>query len=53
MKFEDFKKQKDAKFLKEHELDDDKLEQLIEGKFKRARAYQLALSKREEEVTFD
>ena len=50
MNFEDFRKQKNAKFLAEHELDDDKLEQLIEGKFKRARAYQLALNKREVEL---
>ena len=50
----DFKKQKDAEFLAEHELDDDAFERLIENKFKRARAYYDALHKREEKtVTFD
>lgn len=50
MDFEDFKKQKSAKFLSEHELNEDELERLIEEKFNRARAYQLAFNKREEEV---
>ena len=50
MNFEDFRKQRNAKFLSEHELNEDELERLIEEKFKRARAYQLAFSKREEEV---
>jgi|LauGreDrversion4_2_1035121.scaffolds.fasta_scaffold878773_1 hypothetical protein len=39
MNLEDFKKQRNAKVLSEHELDDDALERLIEGKLKRARAY--------------
>ncbi len=54
MNFEDFRKQKDAEFLAEHELSDDQFEKLIEEKFKRARAYQLAFGKREEEaINFD
>lgn len=51
MNLEDFRKQKDADFMSEHELSDDELERLIENKFKRARAYQLAFGKREEEVS--
>ena len=50
MNLEDFRKQKDADFMAEHELSEDELERLIENKFKRARAYQLAFGKREEEV---
>ena len=53
MNFEDFRKQKNAKFLAEHELDDDALEKLIEEKFNRARAYHEAFQKREEEVILD
>ena len=48
MNVEDFRKQKKTKFLGEHELDDDQLEQLIEGKFKRARSYYEALKSQEE-----
>ena len=44
------KVKRNAEFLAEHELNDDAFERLIEGKFKRARAYQLALSKREVEL---
>ena len=47
---EDFRKQKSAPSLKEHELDDDQLEQLIEGKFKRATAYYAALRLRDREL---
>ena len=50
MEFEDFRKQRNAEFLAEHELNDDQLEQLIEGKFKRARAYSEALTKREDQA---
>lgn len=50
MDFEDFRKQRSAKFLAEHELDDDALERLIEGKINRALAYYEALNKREKEV---
>ena len=50
MNFEDFRKQKEAKFLAEHELNDDQLERLIEEKFKRARAYHEAFFKREQEA---
>ena len=46
----DFKKQKDAEFLAEHELDDDAFERLIENKFKRARAYYESFQKREVEL---
>ena len=46
----DFRKQRNASFLTEHELSDDQLERLIEEKFKRARAYQLAFLKRETEA---
>jgi hypothetical protein len=53
MEFEDFRKQRNAKFLAEHELDDDQLEKLIEEKFNRARAYHQALNKQEDEVTLD
>ncbi len=51
----DFRKQKDVRFLSEHELNDDQLEKLIEEKFKRARAYYEALHKRKEEaeILFD
>lgn len=50
MDLEDFRKQKDAKFLADHELDDDALERLIENKFKRARAYHEAFNRRTDEV---
>lgn len=50
MDFEDFRKQRNAKFLDEHTLDDDQLERLIENKFKRASAYYNAFQKREDEV---
>lgn len=50
MNFEDFRKQRNAKFLEQHELDEDQLEQLIEGKFKRARAYYEAFHQREVEL---
>jgi hypothetical protein len=55
MTFEDFRKQKSAKVLAEHELDDDAFEKLIEEKFNRARAYYEALHKRKEEaeILFD
>ena len=46
----DFRKQRNAKELSEHELTQDELERLIENKFNRARAYQLAFGKREEEI---
>jgi hypothetical protein len=49
MDFEDFRKQRNAKFLEQHELDDDALERLIEGKFNRARTYYEAFRKREDE----
>ena len=50
----DFKKQKDAEFLAEHELSDDEFERLIENKLKRARAYYDALTAREDRtVKFD
>jgi len=49
----DFRKQ-NAKVIEQYELSQDELERLIEEKFKRARAYQLAFGKREEEfVEFD
>ena len=43
----DFRKQKDAEFLAEHELDKDQFEKLIEDKFKRARAYYEAFLRRD------
>ena len=46
----DFRKQRDARFLAEHELNDDQLEKLIEEKFKRARAYHQAFLNRETEA---
>ena len=54
MDFEDFRKQRNAKFLAEHTLNDDELERLIEEKMIRARAYRQAFRDREEEVvTYD
>jgi hypothetical protein len=50
MNLEDFRKQKSARVLGEHELDDDQLEKLIEEKFKRAKAYHQALFKGEVEL---
>ena len=49
MNFEDHRKQ-NAKVIEQYELDDDALERLIEEKFNRARAYQLAFNKREDEL---
>lgn len=46
----DFRKQRNARFLAEHELSDDQFEKLIEEKFKRARAYYQAFQKREKEA---
>jgi hypothetical protein len=50
MNLEDFRKQKSAKVLSEHELDDDALERLIEEKFKRARAYHKAFYSQDVEL---
>lgn len=50
MNFEDYQKQRSAKFLAEHELDEDSLERLIENKLHRARVYYDALQRQEEEV---
>ena len=50
MNLEDFKKQKSAKVLAEHELNDDELERLIEDKLNRARAYHDALYRRKDEL---
>ena len=50
MNFEDFRKQRNAKFLEQHELTEDQLEQLIENKFNRARAYNEAFQKREDRL---
>ena len=44
----DFRKQ-NADVIQKHELTQDELEKLIEEKFKRARAYQLAFKTREDE----
>ena len=44
----DFRKQRDAEFLAEHELTQDELERLIENKFNRAKAYHDASRMREE-----
>ena len=49
MNFEDFRKQRNAKELSEHELTQDQLEQLIENKFNRARAYHNAFQTRKDE----
>ncbi len=49
MELKDFKKQKDAEFMLEHELNDDQLEKLIEEKFKRARAYHQAFLSTQDE----
>ncbi len=49
MKDTDFRKQKDVRFLAEHELNDDQLEKLIEEKFKRARAYHQAFLSTQDE----
>ena len=46
----DFRKQRNAKFLEQHELTQDELERLIEEKFNRARAYHKAFQSREVEV---
>ena len=50
MDFEDFRKQRNAKFIDEHTLSEDQLEQLIENKFNRARAYSKAFQPRKEEL---
>ena len=50
MNLEDFKKQRNAKVLGEHELDEDALERLIEEKFKRARAYHSAFHNLDDEL---
>ena len=50
MDFEDFRKQRNAKFMDEHTLSDDEFERLIENKFNRARALSEAFQKREKEV---
>lgn len=44
----DFRKQRDAEFLAEHELSQDELERLIENKFNRARAYYNAFQLRDD-----
>lgn len=44
----DFRKQRDAEFLEQHELTQDELERLIENKINRARAYYNAFQKRED-----
>ncbi len=43
-----FRKQRDAKFLSEHELSEDELERLIEEKFNRARIYYNAFHMQED-----
>ena len=50
MNLEDYKKQKNAKVLSEHELDEDALERLIEEKFKRARAYHQAFHRQDSKL---
>jgi hypothetical protein len=50
MDFEDFRKQRNAKFLEQHTLNDDELERLIENKFKRAKFYYNAFQKKEDAV---
>ncbi len=45
----DFRKQ-NAKEIGEHELSQEEFQKLIEEKFKRAHAYRVAFSKREDEV---
>jgi hypothetical protein len=45
----DFRKQRNAEFLEQHELTQDELERLIENKFNRARAYYDAFHKRVDE----
>ena len=44
----DFRKQRDAEFLAEHELSQDELERLIENKFNRAKAYYNAFQRKED-----
>lgn len=43
----EFKKQKSAKFLAEHTLSKEKLQNLLDSKYKRAKALSEALKKRE------
>jgi len=50
MDFEDFRKQRNAKFLDEHTLTEDEFERLIENKFNRARAYSNAFRPRKDEL---
>ena len=50
MNLEDFRKQRSAEFLAQHELNDDEVERLIENKVNRARAFSESLRKREKEV---
>ena len=50
MDFEEYKKKQNARFLDEHELDDDALEKLIEEKFNRARTYYAALVEKDHTV---
>jgi hypothetical protein len=44
----DFRKQRNAEFLAQHELTEDELERLIENKFNRARAYYEAFRTRDD-----
>ena len=44
----DFRKQRDAEFLAQHELSQDELERLIENKFNRAKAYYNAFQLRDD-----
>ena len=53
MNFEDFRKQRNAKFTAEHELNDDQLEQLIENKFNRAKALSDALLRQRDELLLE
>jgi hypothetical protein len=50
MDIDRFRKRKNDRELGEHELDQDQLERLIEEKFKRARAWHLALNRRDDEL---
>jgi hypothetical protein len=50
MDIDNFRKRKNDRELSEHELDDDALEQLIKEKFKRARAWHLALNRQDDEL---
>ena len=50
MDVDNFRKRKNDRELSEHELDQDQLKQLIEEKFKRARAYCSAFYRQEDEL---